>query len=65
MKKSPIFLLLLALAHPSLAAGSDTGFSQKFGPRFQGAPTPILPIIAPSRALDILHRWNEIAINAT
>src|SRR6266700_2923439 len=65
MKKSPIFLLLLALAHPSLAAGSDTGFSQKFGLRFQGAPTPILPIIAPSRALDILHRWNEIAINAT
>jgi hypothetical protein len=65
MKKSPIFLLLLALAHPSLAAGSDNGFSQKFGPRFQGAPTPVVPIIAPSRSLDVLHRWNEIAINAT
>jgi hypothetical protein len=65
MKESPVFLLLLALAHPSLAAGSDNGFSQKFGPRFQGAPTPVVPIIAPSRALDVLHRWNEIAINAT
>src|SRR5882762_1166572 len=65
MKESPVFLLLLAFAHPSLAAGSDNGFSQKFGPRFQGAPTPVVPIIAPSRALDVLHRWNEIAINAT
>ncbi|TMP95912.1 MAG: vanadium-dependent haloperoxidase [Verrucomicrobia bacterium] len=65
IKESAVFLLLLALAHPSLAAGSDNGFNQKFGPRFQGAPTPIVPIIAPSRSLDVLHRWNEIAINAT
>lgn len=65
MKKSPLFLLLLALIHPSLAAGLDNGFSQKFGPRFQGATAPVVPIIAPGRALDLLHRWNEIAINAT
>src|SRR5438445_7077572 len=65
IKESAVFLLLLALAHPSLAAGSDNGFNQKFGPRFQGAPTPIVPIIAPSRSLDVLHRWNEIALNAT
>src|SRR5438874_5556817 len=65
IKESAVFLLLLALAHPSLAAGSDNGFNQKFGPRFQGAPTPIVPIIAPSRSLDVLHRWNEIAIDAS
>jgi hypothetical protein len=65
MKKSSILLLLLAFVHPSLAAESGNGFSQKLGPRFQSPSTPVVPIIAPGPALDILHRWNEIAINAS
>jgi hypothetical protein len=62
MKKRSILLLTFALSH---LASADNGFNQALGPRFQGAPAPVVPIIAPGRGLDILHRWNEIAINAT
>lgn len=64
MKKSPILLLILALVQPVFA--TDSGLNEKLGPKYQANPTVVLPIIAPSRQQpDALHRWNQIAINAS
>jgi hypothetical protein len=43
---------------------SATGFSDFFGPRFSGVQTARTPL-APKNALDSIHRWNAIAINAS
>src|SRR5437870_2488151 len=65
MKKSSLLFLIFALVHPAFAAAPDNSFNEKLGPQFQSAPNVVLPVIAPSRSLDALHRWNEIAINAS
>ncbi|MEP7016003.1 MAG: phosphatase PAP2 family protein [Verrucomicrobiota bacterium] len=64
MKTVSTFLLALVLSHLTFAATKDGGFSNLLGPRFQpGINTP--GPIAPKKGLDILHRWNEIAVNAS
>jgi hypothetical protein len=50
-----------------LCAGANARadrFRDAFGARFRGAQT-INPNQSPKKALDSLHRWNEIAINAS
>ena len=64
MKKTSILILGFALSGLTIAAATDNGFRSALGPRFQGA-SAVTPVIAPSRALDTLHRWNQIAINAS
>src|SRR5213595_1530252 len=64
MKKSFILLFLFALSPLCFAANGDGGFRQLLGPRFQ--PGDASPILAgPKKGLDMLHRWNVIAINAS
>src|SRR3989449_9169838 len=64
MKKVSILILGFALSGLTIAAATDNGFRSALGPRFHGA-SAVTPVIAPSRALDTLHRWNQIAINAS
>src|SRR5437762_114568 len=63
MKKSFILLFLFALSPLSFAANGDGEFRQLLGPNFQ--PGDASPILAPKKGLDSLHRWNQIAINAS
>jgi hypothetical protein len=62
MKLSSAILLALCLCFSNNA--SATGFSDFFGPRFNGVQTARTPL-APKNALDSIHRWNAIAINAS
>ena len=64
MKRLPILLLILALVQPVF--GTDSGLNEKLGPKYQANPNVVIPVIAPSRQQpDALHRWNQIAINAS
>src|ERR1700719_5281324 len=64
MKKASILLLLLGLSVLTLATVLDNGFNAVFGPLFHPAPN-LPPLVGPRQGLDSLHRWNEIALNAT
>lgn len=64
MKKLLFFTLVLACPAFAATKNSDGGFSRKLGPRFQSGITAPIPT-APKKGLDMLHRWNEIAINAS
>src|SRR5438270_2670325 len=62
MKLTSVTLLALCLCFSSNA--SATSFSDFFGPRFNGVQTA-RTALAPKNALDSIHRWNAIAINAS
>src|SRR5256714_13858509 len=62
MKSSPAILLALCLCFSNNANASS--FSDFFGPRFNGVQTT-RTALAPKNALDSIHRWNAIAINAS
>src|SRR5438128_8338753 len=62
MKSSSAILLALCLCFSNNANASS--FSDFFGPRFNGVQTT-RTALAPKNALDSLHRWNTIAINAS
>src|SRR5256885_14473590 len=61
--KSSLFLIL-ALSLSTAQQTFASGFSDFFGPRFSGAQTARTAII-PKNGLDTLHRWNQIAIDAS
>jgi hypothetical protein len=63
MKTLSILFAGLALYFPTSAANTDN-FQKSFGPRFSGGQS-IHSDQAPKKALDSIHRWNEIAINAS
>src|SRR5437773_4675033 len=64
MKRSSLLLAGLILPVLTCAFGTNDGFNDVFGPLFH--PAPNVPTLAgPMEALDSLHRWNVIAINAT
>ncbi len=63
MKTFSPTVLLLALSFSTLAARADDGFREAFGPRFNSSGFKPKP--GPRKGLDALHRWNEIAINAS
>jgi len=62
MKSSSAILLALCLCFSNNANASS--FSDFFGPRFNGVQTT-RTALAPKNALDSIHRWNTIAINAS
>src|SRR6266496_5801492 len=62
MKLSSAILLALCLCLSNNA--SALSFSDFFGPRFDSAQTT-RNALAPKNALDSIHRWNAIAINAS
>ena len=62
MKSSSAILLALCLCFSNNANASS--FSDFFGPRFNGVQTT-RTALAPKNALDSIHRWNAIAINAS
>src|SRR6266571_6923682 len=62
MKLSSAILLALCLCLSNNA--SALSFSDFFGPRFDSARTT-RNTLAPKNALDSIHRWNAIAINAS
>src|SRR6266481_645468 len=62
MKSSSAILLALCLCFSTNA--SALSFSDFFGPRFNGVQTT-RTALAPKNALDSIHRWNTIAINAS
>ena len=61
MNRLPIFLLSAAVSVSAFAA--DQKFQSDLGLRFN--PGSAVTQIAPKKGLDALHRWNEIALNAT
>src|SRR6267378_1642734 len=62
MKLSSAILLVLCFAFSDNASASS--FHDFFGPRF--SPAPSVPTSqAPKNALDSIHRWNQIAIDAS
>src|SRR5438874_4565707 len=62
MKSSSAILLALCLCFSHNA--SALSFSDFFGPRFNGVQTTRTALV-PKNALDSIHRWNAIAINAS
>src|SRR6267378_3190182 len=62
MRSSSALLLALCLSFSNNA--SALSFSDFFGPRFNGVQTS-RTALAPKNALDSIHRWNAIAINAS
>ena len=62
MKSSSAILLALCFCFSNNA--SALSFHDFFGPRFSGSQ-PITTDQAPKNALDSIHRWNAIAINAS
>jgi hypothetical protein len=61
--KSSVFLVL-ALSLSIVQQTFAWSFSDFFGPRFSGAQTARTAIV-PKNGLDTLHRWNQIAIDAS
>src|SRR5438046_1280177 len=62
MKSSSALFFALYLFASTHANASS--FSDFFGPRFTGAQTT-RTALAPKNALDSIHRWNAIAVNAS
>lgn len=62
MKLVPVFLFTLFLAFVDRADGQT--FRDAFGSRFQAAKSAPVPQ-TPSNALDSIHRWNQIAVDAS
>src|SRR5207302_10681976 len=62
MKSSSAILLALCLCFSNNARALS--FADFFGPRFNGVQTA-RTTLAPKNALDSIHRWNTIAINAS
>src|SRR5260370_7160429 len=62
MKSSSAILLALCLCFSNNAPALS--LTDCFGPRFNGVQTT-RTALAPKNALDSIHRWNAIAINAS
>ena len=64
MKLSSTLFLAFALCVPAFTDGRAESFRDALGPRFAPAQS-IYSNQAPQKGLDSVHRWNQIAINAT
>src|SRR5205814_7648072 len=64
MKLSSALFLTFAFCFPAVTDGRADNFRDAFGPRF-GAAQSIYLNQAPKKGLNSVHRWNQIAINAT
>lgn len=63
MKLSLALLCAAALGLPDLAQAQTNGFARFFGPRFNARQ--IAKPSGPKQGLDSVHRWNQIAIDAS
>jgi hypothetical protein len=59
-----LYASTLALCLSVSANANATSFGDFFGPRFSGVQTARTSL-APKNALDSIHRWNAIAVNAS
>src|SRR5438105_13022350 len=64
MKTCFPFTLALVLCLSPFENGNAIGFRDAFGPLFNGTQSPSANQ-TPKKALDSIHRWNSIAINAS
>src|SRR5881227_282064 len=64
MKLSSALFLTFAFCFPAVTDGRAYSFRDAFGPRF-GPAQSIYLNQAPKKGLDSVHRWNQIAINAS
>src|SRR5438874_2401725 len=64
MKLSSALFLTFAFCFPAVTDGRADNFRDAFGPRF-GAAQSIYLNPAPKKGRDSVHRWNQIAINAS
>jgi len=61
-----LMILFVGIAVSVQAQGTRGGHHEALGPRFEAAPyLSEASGIAPRSGLDTIHRWNEIAINAS
>jgi len=58
------FLLLFVISSTAFAAGPAGTFRDVYGPKFHPQPSPSSNK-NPKAANDVVHRWNQIAIDAT
>ena len=58
------FLLLFAISSTAFATGPGGTFRDVYGPKFHPQPSPSSNK-NPKAAGDVVHRWNQIAIDAT
>ena len=66
MKSLTTFLLSLALGAVTARAGAPPDpLNDTLGPRFKATPEFKKPKGGPKKGLDAVHRWNQIAIDAT
>jgi hypothetical protein len=63
MKLSAAFLVAVALSFPGFAQAQTNGFARAFGSRFSARH--IAKPSGPKLGLDSVHRWNQIAIDAS
>ena len=63
MRRSSLFLLSFVCCVSFSADARPTSFRDAFGPRYRSTAPRAHHV--PATAMDMLHRWNEIAINAT
>ncbi len=66
----PVFIktsavLLTGLAYCALAGASSDSLRHSFGPRYSTTAHSDKPDKDPGKKLDAIHRWNQIAIDAT
>jgi hypothetical protein len=62
----PALFFVAAMCLPALTNAQATGFGRAFGPLFHAAPLPVTPTPnRPKLDLDAVHRWNQIAIDAS
>ena len=64
MKLSSALFVGFAVCFPAFTDGRADSFRDALGPRFAPAQS-IYSNQAPQKGLDSVHRWNQIAINAT
>src|SRR5436190_12111720 len=64
MKLSSALFLTFAFCFPAVTDGRADNFRDAFGPSF-GAAQSIYLNQVPKKGLDSVHRWNQIAINAS
>ncbi|HEY4490964.1 MAG TPA: vanadium-dependent haloperoxidase [Acidobacteriota bacterium] len=62
---SLIIMLLFSVPLFVIARGAAKTHREVFGPRFQRASNFVALDIEPPPGLDMLHRWNQIALNAS
>ena len=63
IKRIPLLIFTIALVLPNLTQAQINGFARAFGPRF--SPRQINQPRGPKQGLDAVHRWNQIAIDAS